>query len=57
MTWLEKSESCPVCRKPANKDNLVRVVYEEKPGSGVPSLSQLYSRSVDSDSDDELVIV
>lgn len=57
MQWLKKSQSCPVCRKPATKDTLVRVVFEKEPGSGVPSFSQLCTRPGDSDSDDDLDIV
>ena len=46
-----------MCRKPASKDTLARVVYEDKPGAGVPSFSQICKHPGDSDSDDDLEIV
>jgi len=54
LQWLKKSSTCPVCRGPAVKNELARVVYENEPGSGIPSMSQLYSHC-DSDSDLEIV--
>ena len=57
IQWLKKSETCPVCRKPATKDTLVRVVFEEEPGSGIPSFSQLCKQPDDLDSDDDLDII
>lgn len=54
LQWLKKSSTCPACRGPAVKNELARVVYENEPGSGIPSMSQLYSHC-DSDSDLEIV--
>jgi len=54
--WLTRSNTCPTCRKPTNKGNLSRVVFEQAVGAGAPSLTQMCATS-DDELDDELEIL
>lgn len=55
--WLKRSQTCPVCRKPTNRENLSRMVFERKPGSNPVSLTQMCQSDDDSDDEDELEII
>jgi predicted amidophosphoribosyltransferase len=59
--WLNKSPTCPTCRKAVDKTQLEQVVFQEKSGAGVPTLSQLCPRedrnSESSDDNEELEVV
>lgn len=62
MKWLAKSLTCPTCRVPTATESLARLVFEQKPGAGAPSLSQLCplnngQEDDDVSSDEELEIV
>lgn len=47
LEWLQRSETCPVCRKAVKKNDLSRVVFEDQPDGTIeggrmpPTLSQL----------------
>jgi len=56
--WLPRSQTCPTCRKPTNRETLSKVVFEEVAGTGAPSLTQICaSSSSDDDENDELEIL
>ena len=51
--WLNKSKTCPVCRRPVTTQSLSRVVFEQTAGRGVPTLSQMYTQGNEEDDDED----
>jgi len=51
VSWLQRSESCPTCRKPTKKEQLSRVIFENEAGDGAPSLTQMCQSDADSETD------
>lgn len=60
-SWLQRSSTCPTCRRATQKESLCRVVFETEVGAGAPSLTQMMDENNDnyssSDDDAELEIV
>lgn len=53
VSWLQRSKSCPTCRKPTVKEQLSRVIFEKEVGGGAPSLAQMCQSEGESESDGE----
>lgn len=56
ISWFQRSQTCPKCRKPTNFDSMSRVIFEDKTKPGAPSLTQLCASDNES-ADDELEVV
>jgi hypothetical protein len=53
LKWLGKAGTCPVCRASTSKGKLSRMVFEKKPGAGVPTMSQICASSDEDQGDGE----
>jgi len=56
ISWFQRSQTCPKCRRPTNFDSMSRVIFEDKTKPGAPSLTQLCASDNES-VDDELELV
>lgn len=51
VSWLQRFQSCPKCRKPTVLEQLSRVVFEREAGEGAPSLTQMCESDGESEPD------
>ncbi|KAL7540470.1 hypothetical protein ACHAXR_010584 [Thalassiosira sp. AJA248-18] len=52
-SWLQRQNTCPVCRAPTQMKDLAKLVFAKDTGGGAPSLTQICASEDEEESDNE----